>query len=450
MRAEPATATYGRAASRRLPLLLAVLGVLAAVLLVVVTGSRPPGAAAQSGPAAPQRGIWISGAELRRLPTRGKAWSGLAKAAHEKLGRPNLSRKDDDDDTTTLAAALASARTGSVDLRRKAAQGVMEAIGTEQGGRTLSLGRGLVAYVVAADLIDLRRLDPAGDAKFRAWLRDVRFERLRPKSRPTLVATHEVAPNNWGTHAGASRIAADIYLGDRADLARAAAVFKGYLGDRGAYHGFRFGADLSWQADPSQPVGVVGAGAVKAGQPLSGALPDDMRRGCPMQIPPCPTGYPWEAMQGAVMQAELLSRQGYDAWNWGDRALERAAAYLMDLASRYGAEAWRPSGNDVWVAWLLNRRYGMRLPVSSPTRPGRGMGFTDWTEGPGSRCPPQSCAAARGRHRTVIPVAGGPIGMAERSSARSAYADVTGPMIAIAALGPLAVVALVLRRGRRR
>jgi hypothetical protein len=394
--------------------------------------------------------MWISGAELQRLPTRGKAWSGLAKIAHEHLGEPNLSRKDDDDDTVTLAAALASARTGSADLRDKAAKGVTEAIGTEQGGRTLSLGRGLVAYIVAADLIDLRRLDPAADARFRAWLRDVRFERLRPKSRPTLVATHEVAPNNWGTHAGASRIAADIYLGDRADLARAAAVFKGYLGDRGAYHAFRFGSDLSWQADPSRPVGVVHAGANKDGRSLSGALPDDMRRGCPMRTPPCPTGYPWEAMQGAVIQAELLSREGYDAWNWGDRALERAARYLMGLASRYGEETWRPSGNDVWVAWLLNRRYGMRLPVSSPTRPGRGMGFTDWTEGPGSRCPPRSCAAPRGERRTVTPVRGGPLGMAERRAARIESVPVTGPMIAIAALGPLALVGLVLRRALRR
>jgi hypothetical protein len=447
MRAELATATYERAAPRRLPLLLAALGVLAAAV-AALSGAGPAGAAPQSSRPAPQPGIWISGAELQRLPTRGKAWSGLAEIAHENIGEPNLSRKDDDDDTVTLAAALASARTGSADLRRKAAKGVMDAIGTEQGGRTLALGRGLIAYVVAADLIDLRRLDPAADARFRAWLRDVRFERLRPKSRPTLVATHEVAPNNWGTHAGASRIAADIYLGDQADLARAAAVFKGYLGDRGAYHGFRFGSDLSWQPDPSRPVGVVPAGAVKEGQSLSGALPDDMRRGCPMQIPPCPTGYPWEAMQGAVMQAELLSRQGYDAWNWGDRALERAAAYLMDLASRYGAEAWRPSGNDVWVAWLLNRRYGMRLPVSSPTRPGRGMGFTDWTEGPGSRCPPRSCAAPRGERRAVDPVRGGPLGIAPRAAARTVR--VSGPMIAIAALGPLTLVGLVLRRVLRR
>jgi hypothetical protein len=40
--------------------------------------------------------------------------------------------------------------------------------------------------------------------------------------------------------------------------------------------------------------------------------------------------------------------------------------------------------------------------------------------------------------------------MAERSSARIASVPVTGPMIAIAALGPLALVGLVLRRAFRR
>ena len=328
-----------------------------------------------------------------------------------------------------------------------------QAIGTERGGRTLALGRGLVSYVIAADLIDLHALDPRTDAAFRDWLRTVRFERLRPGSRPTLVATHEVAPNNWGTHAGASRIAVDIYLGDTADLARAAAVVKGYLGDRSAYHGFRYGKDLSWQADASQPVGVNPPGAVLDGHAVGGVLPDDMRRGCAERFPPCPTGYPWEAMQGAVVEAELLSRQGYDAWQWGDRALERAARFLMDVSRRYDEPAFAPRGNDVWVAWLLNRRYGLRLPVSAPTRPGRGVGWTDWTAGPGSRCAARSCAAPRGEPRTVTPVSGGPLGVAPRRSAAHSSGRAV-PVAFLAAAGVGAVGSLVgirlLRRVTRR
>ena len=366
---------------------------------------------ATSAPAAAQSGIWISKAELRRLPERGAAWRALEKMADDRMGHARLASKDDKHDIHVLAAALAYARTGKEAFRRKAAAGVMDAIGSEKGGRTLGLGRGLVAYVIAADLIDLRQLDAGKESRFRRWLDGVRFEKLRPKSRPTLVATHEVAPNNWGTLAGASRIAADVYLGDRSDLARAAAVFKGYLGDRSAYHGFTFGKDRSWQVDPASPVGVLPAGATKDGHDIGGALPDDMRRGCGLRFPPCPTGYPWEALGGAAVQAELLSRQGYDAWNWGDQAVRRAAEFLYRLNRRYPGDEWAASGNDTWIPWLLNRRYGTHFKTVTPTAPGRGMGFTDWTLGPGSRCSGSPCTTPREVRRSVAPVTGGPLGV---------------------------------------
>ncbi|HEX2105329.1 MAG TPA: hypothetical protein VHF51_16880 [Solirubrobacteraceae bacterium] len=409
--------------------------VAALALGVTLAGIGVPAGAAAQRPAS--AGMWISKAELRRLPERGPAWRALKATADDKLGSAGLSDKDENHDTRVLAAALAYGRTGEERYRRKAAAGVMAAIETEDGGRTLGLGRGLVAYVIAADLIDLRRYDSGKDGVFRRWLGPVRFERLRPKSRPTLVATHEVAPNNWGTMAGASRIAADIYLGDRSDLARAAAVFKGYLGDRSAYSGFRYGEDSSWQVDPEAPVGVLPAGAVKDGRRIGGALPDDMRRGCELRFPPCPTGYPWEALQGAVVQAELLSRQGYDAWNWGGRALRRAAAFLYALDRRDPGEGWAATGNDAWVAWLLNRRYGTRFRAPTPTQPGRGMGYTDWTHGPGSRCAARDCTTPRGRPRGVVPVSGGPLGM---DRARSSGGD--SPLDA-PALRPLAVAGLI-------
>ena len=66
-----------------------------------------------------------------------------------------------------LATALVAARTDSNKLRARTAAGIMDAIGTERGGRTLALARGLVSYVVAADLIDLRHYDPGKDRGFR-------------------------------------------------------------------------------------------------------------------------------------------------------------------------------------------------------------------------------------------------------------------------------------------
>ena len=205
-------------------------------------------------------------------------------------------------------------------------------------------------YVLAADLIDLRDFDPGKDRVFRRWLRKVRTERLAPRARPTLIDTHEFAANNWGTHAGASRIAADAYLGDRKDLARAAAVFKGYTGDRSAYAGFNFGDDQSWQADPAHPVPIVHRAGAGAACVLDGALPDDMRRGCARRRDPCPTRYPWEAMQGIVAQAEAphpagLRRVGLGRPGGAARGRASSTASTASHRTRTGARPAATSGS---------------------------------------------------------------------------------------------------------
>jgi hypothetical protein len=415
--------------------------VMALVVVATVLAGAP--AAAPAADQRPARGVWLTASEVRGLPERGPAWGQVKELADEPMGHADLSDQDSDHDVHVLAAALAWARTGDDRYRRKVAAGVSDAVGTEHGGRTLALARGLVSYVVAVDLIDLRHYDADKDRRFRQWLARVRTEKLKPADNPTLIATHELRPNNWGTHAGASRIAADVYLGDRSDLARAASVFKGWLGDRRVYHGFRFG-DSSWQADPKAPVGVNPRGATKDGHSIDGALPDDMRRGCGLRFPPCPTLYPWEAMQGAVVQAELLSRQGYDAWNWGDQALRRAAVFLYGLKDRYGAAEWGAPEGNAWIPWLLNARYGTRFPVTSPAEPGKGMAFTDWTAA--RPCPDRGCTRPRGPRHTALPVAARPVG----SSGGGHDAD--WPVLAgLGAVALAAAVALLrVRAGGRR
>jgi hypothetical protein len=189
-----------------------------------------------------------------------------------------------------------------------------------------------------------------------------------------LISTQETRPNNWGTHAGAARAAIAIYLGDRLQLARTARVFHGWLGYRAAYAGFKYG-DLSWQCNPARPVGINPKGCVKGGQVIDGVLPDDMRRGGSFQWPPAQTGYPWEGMQGAVLEAELLQRAGYPAWNWCDRALLRAAQFL------YNRAGWPAESNDDWQPWLLDYRYGTRFRTAGPTHTGKNFGWTDWLYG---------------------------------------------------------------------
>jgi hypothetical protein len=339
---------------------------LAALALVAALCVSALGAATAC--ADPPRGIWVSAAELASLPTSGPAWAGLIAAADRPTGAPDLSDKSGRVNVQVMAKALAFARTGDERYRRDVVAACRAAIGTEKGGSTLSLGRKLVAYVIAAELVGL---PPADEEVFRDWLRRVRNQKLKGK---TLVSTHEKRPNNWGTHAGASRIAVAVYLDDRQDLERAAKVFKGWLGDRAAYDGFKYG-DLSWQADPRSPVGINPADAMKRGHVVDGVLPDDQRRGGPFTWPPPRENYVYGALQGALVQAVILDRAGYDVWSWEREALLRAFRWLHQQAD------FPARGDDTWTPHLVNYYYGSHFPAPVPSNPGKNVGWTDWSHG---------------------------------------------------------------------
>jgi hypothetical protein len=299
----------------------------------------------------------------------GAAWTNLKSWADASPGSPDIQNQDSSNDLNVLAKALVYARTGNATYRTAVVSQLRAAVGTEDGGRTLALARNLPGYVIAADLIDLRSADAAFDANtFRPWLRGLLSETL---SGMTLRSTHEDRPNNWGTHAGGARAAIAVYLGDTAELARTALVFRGWLGDRVAYSGFEYG-DLSWQSDSTKPVGVLPVGATKNGVAVGGALPDDMRRGAGYQWPAVFTDYPWEAMQGVELQALILDNAGYDAFGWSNQAIKRAADFLYDRTG------WAPTGDDQWQPWVLNHAYGTNRPATAGARGGKNLAFTDW------------------------------------------------------------------------
>ena len=101
-------------------------------------------------------------------------------------------------------------------------------------------------------------------------------------------------------------------------------------------------------------------------------MPDDMRRGGGFQFPPGITGYPWEGLQGAIVQAEILYRAGYPTWEWEDQALLRAVQFLYSIG-------WQPDGDDRWQVWLINYRYGTNFNADTPVSAGKNMGWTDWS-----------------------------------------------------------------------
>lgn len=316
--------------------------------------------------------IWISPEEIAQLPTKGEAWESVLSEANRAISSPDLSNQDDSTNVSVMAKALVYARTGDPRYRDQVVKACMDAIGTEAGGRTLALGRELIAYVIAADLVGL---SPEDDARFRDWLRAALTKELDGK---TLRSTHEDRPNNWGTHAGASRMAVALYLGDQAEFENAVAVFRAFLGDRSANADFKYG-DLSWQADPASPVGINPPGAVIEGHDVSGVLPDDQRRGGDFSWPPPQENYVYEALQGALAQAVIASRNGYpDVWTWSDSALLRAFEWLHEEAG------FPPEGDDTWETHLVNHYYGTDFPSTIPARAGKNVGWTDWTHGEGA------------------------------------------------------------------
>lgn len=318
-------------------------------------------------------GMWLSTTEIRALPTSGAAWDAVKKAADAPLSASDANLADrNDHNIGTLAAALVGVRLDDDAYRNKAKSALADVMAQQpRRDDVLAAARKLAAYVIAADTLELSATDPAFDQRFRTWLRSMlTYEYSGGGGGGSIVDVHERRANNFGTHAGAARVAAAAYLHDQAELDRAAAVFRGWLGERQAYADFKYG-DLAWQADPNRPVGVNPAGATRNGHSIDGVLPDDQRRGGGFTWPPPKENYVWGALQGATVQAQLLARQGYDAWGWGDAALLRAGRWLHEQAD------FPASGDDAWVPWLLNHAYGTSFPASHAD--GKNMAFTGWT-----------------------------------------------------------------------
>jgi hypothetical protein len=348
----------------------------------------PTATRASTGAVNASKGLWISTRELARLPRSGAAWSFVKQTADQRLGRADIADQNNLHGVRTYAVALVYARTGAGHYRAKARDAIMSAIGTEHGGSSLAIGRNTAAYVLAADLINLRNMSPRDDHTFRNWLgRLCRGVNAGNPRWPTLVTTSENTSSNWGAYATASRIAIDLYLGDKADLRRAVRIHAAYA-DRSAYpRGNRWGDYFQptaafdpdhWACNPARWV-AINPPCTKDGYDLDGAFVEDISREPAQQTRlPQPAdspgvSYSWETLQAVTFQAELLRRAGYpNLWTLSDKALERATNFID-----------RAGWHDQWsvtrhVAWVINDRYGTDFPAQ-PAQYGRLVGFTDWT-----------------------------------------------------------------------
>jgi hypothetical protein len=379
-----AAADAPRRHSRRRARSIAVL-VLATLGLIAALGPwSAPATAAATGDY-----LLMPKSELMARPTSGAAWTALKAVADSTFSKPDLCNQNANHHLQTLAAALVFARTGVVSYGTKARAAIMAALPTQVVGcsnAVLSLGRQLTAYVLAADLSGMRLTGNA--SAFASWLSAIRTKNIGGHSIWTsLKYTHENSWNNWGAYAGAARIAADRYLGDTTDLVAASKVTHGFLGDHAVYAGFNknlSSAALSWSCTGSLSTYTpVNPACTKSGINVDGAVVADISRGSSLRWPPADPGIPYQldSIQGMGLQVELLYQAGYTtAWTWASNALDRMGA-IVTRSGASGGAGWNGTLTARQMPWLLNRRYGTKIPTS-PSGMGRAIGFTDWLWGP--------------------------------------------------------------------
>ncbi len=77
----------------------------------------------------------------------------------------------------------------------------------------------------------------------------------------------------------------------------------------------------------------------------------------------------------------MLYRQGFSAFEVGDRALLRAWQFLRRIADDYNQMAWWAADKKEDAKWIAHIAYGLpldRYPISLPVGPHDQVGWADW------------------------------------------------------------------------
>jgi hypothetical protein len=392
---------------------LVCVGIVAIALAVLApprlasTPSNPRVAASAAVPTrAASEYMLIDSARLALLPTSGAPYTAMKRAADDAMATMSLATPNSTspwlpnygDETTgvgkgaaTLAAALVYARTGDSTYRDFVIRVNRFVIGSEDSASTNGTGaadkllatmRQISAYVLAADLVGM---DPEvtgsrsgyTSTAWKAWLDALRTESIGSGNCSSIVDCNLKA-TNWGAWASASRTAIDVYLGDSADLAVAVNRLKLYLGEStsGTPWVKSESYDPSWVCGPS--VRFTAVNGSSCGTDKDGIIVEDASR----SAAPYPAwdragiDYSFHAYGAQLVAALLLDREGYDVWNWGDRALKR----IMDRLDRLGVATGNGRFTATHVSWIARYFYNTDYPTVR-ARPADTLGFTDWLYG---------------------------------------------------------------------
>ncbi len=381
--------------------------------------------------------LWISPAELSKLPTSGSAWNHLQSTADASFDRANNHGWTGNSgwDTDALAAALVAARLGlsgaGSSYRTKAADAIMvwaRDPNYKDFGKMTYPARNIPAVVIAADVIDFPNFAgrEADELEFRRFVANLRYECFGSQS---CFQEATDRPNNKGTMALAAMAAITSYLVEHglpsgacgsgvpssscaatdtgqfrmselktlcedplAELEAIAQVVKGFTGHRDVYDGFDFNtSDLKggndWQCDENESYlsgtgngyGINPVGCTRSSHDIGGVIPDDQRRGGSFTWPPFKENYVYTSTQGVLVAAVILHNQGYDVWNWGNKAIKRVFDWTHNVA-KFPVNDRKAGGNDGWQTYIINHYYGTNFPTASGST-GFNMAFTEWVFG---------------------------------------------------------------------
>jgi hypothetical protein len=342
-----------------------VLAITALAAAIVLSACQP--VVEPEPPTTP--GVWISPAEIAKLPTSGTAWKTMYAAATGSWGKPTIADQNSHDDTDTLAGAYVAVRLDDAAMKTKVRRHLMDLVASHPYDRVLALARELPSYVIAADVVGL---DASQRTSFERFLREARTHKMSGHSGGTdLVSTAHLSPNNWGTMSRGALAAVDAYLGDDASLAKLADTQLAWLGGT-APNTLKY-SGTSWHA--GRKAGINARGARISGNDVDGVIPEDQRRTGDYQWPAPKGSYPHEAMQGAVVASVILDRAGVLDFAAGDHALERAERWLSVTNANPAAN---DDGNTPWLLAAYGGGSFSRTPSASP---GKNIAWAAWTSG---------------------------------------------------------------------
>lgn len=346
--------------------------------------------------------------------------------------------QDNDGDVVALAKAIRSVTESNPSLGTEAKDLIIAGYvhsGLEDSNGdgkpdfpSLGPSRNLCAVVCAWDILRQAGLiSNKEDAHFRVWLLFLLSPTTQWSDRRGLIETNEERPNNWGLMAGASVAAAKVYLNDSAAVINNANTFIAWMGDTTSpkYPEFEWG-EFWFQIPLAAPMGILPPGALfytdgdgdgvkndALGVPdptllADGCQPEEARRHdfeLDTFLYPVPeTGYFYEALQGAVVQAAILAANGYPTvWTWQTNALKRAYEFAVDAtgsAPVARVRNWTDTNNDEHgeldgtdtagllplndssqIGKVLDLKYGLTHAVGLPYQRGKNMIGLDWLYG---------------------------------------------------------------------